>query len=195
MRRLAGSWFAIVAMWAAAGCGDRRAETPEGSQTGFSMPAVRDTVAVDWVRTDEAGEVTIELTAGLGSANSGWNLAGFAHGGATVIVPTGARVTLVFSNQDANSVHSVGLVELPEGVWSAVPEATQVFSGAATANPTSMTEATAPGESETIFFSAEATGDYALACLVPGHAVAGMWIGFRVEDGATPAVMTTGVEA
>jgi uncharacterized cupredoxin-like copper-binding protein len=46
---------------------------------------------------------------------------------------------------------------------------------------TSLTDSTKPGEQETISFTASLAGDYAMLCYVPAHAIAGMWIHFRVS--------------
>jgi uncharacterized cupredoxin-like copper-binding protein len=55
-----------------------------------------------------------------------------------------------------------------------------------------MTEATQTGETDTFTFTADQAGDYALACYVPGHAVAGMWIGFEVAEEGPYGVVRTG---
>ena len=46
-----------------------------------------------------------------------------------------------------------------------------------------------PGESETITFVAGEAGRYSLVCLVPAHAVSGMWIGFEVSPELEPGVL------
>jgi hypothetical protein len=61
-----------------------------------------------------------------------------------------------------------------------------VFAGAISSNPTSPTEATAAGQTETITFTADRAGEYSLLCYVPGHGVAGMWVRFNV--GGQPGV-------
>jgi uncharacterized cupredoxin-like copper-binding protein len=48
-----------------------------------------------------------------------------------------------------------------------------------------MQEATQPGASESISFTADAAGAYTLVCYIPAHAATGMWINFTVSaDGA-----------
>jgi uncharacterized cupredoxin-like copper-binding protein len=45
-----------------------------------------------------------------------------------------------------------------------------------------MMESTAPGGgAETITFTASTAGDYAIVCVIPAHALQGMWIGFEVS--------------
>jgi hypothetical protein len=105
---------------------------------------------------------------------------------ATVVVPTGARVTVRFTNEDPRAPHSVAVVPLPPEGWSVVPDPTPVFAGAASPDPT--VGATPSGASAELSFEALTAGEYALACLVPGHAAGGMWIRFQVADGANPAV-------
>ena len=63
------------------------------------------------------------------------------------------------------------------------PEA--AFEGAISANPTSMTESTMPGEQEQITFIASTAGEYTVACFIPGHAATGMWIYFNVSADGT----------
>jgi uncharacterized cupredoxin-like copper-binding protein len=35
----------------------------------------------------------------------------------------------------------------------------------------------------TLSFTADTAGDYTMVCYIPGHAVAGMWVNFRVAEG------------
>lgn len=138
--------------------------------------------AAGWIRVDStANAVTLDIVAGSDATNNNWNFNGYASGNFTVSVPKDATVTINFSNADPNAGHSIGVSEKPAGPWPATPDPTPVFEGAVSSNPTSMTESTAVGESETISFAASAPGEYALVCHVPGHATAGMWINFTVE--------------
>ena len=65
--------------------------------------------------------------------------------------------------------------------FSAMPDITPVFEGAVTSNPTSMMDATMPGQEESITFVADAAGEYAMVCYIPGHAATGMYIYFNVS--------------
>ena len=190
MRRTVGLSSALMLALSAIACGggsEEATETPP-AETPAAAPAAP-APATDWVTGDAAAKtVTINLVAGEGTANNNWNFNGHANGNATVTVATGSTVTLNFTNQDPNMAHSAGVVAKATGPWSATPAATPIFAGAITSNPTSMTDATKTGASETITFTADKAGEYALVCFVPGHASAGMWINFTVADGATAGV-------
>ena len=86
-----------------------------------------------------------------------------------------------FRNDDPNIAHSIG-VDSGTGNFPATfqnPE--PVFAGAMSSNATSMQEATQPGQSESISFTADRAGAYALICYIPAHAATGMWINFNVS--------------
>jgi sulfocyanin len=189
MRRTVGLSSALVFALSALACGGSEEATETPPAEAPAAPPAAAAPANDWVTADDAAKtVTIDLVAGQGTANNNWNFNGHAQGNATVTVPTGYSVTINFSNQDPNMAHSAGVIAKPEGAWSATPSTTPSFAGAITSNPTSMTEATKTGASETITFTADKAGVYAIACLVPGHAAAGMWIAFTVADGGTAGV-------
>lgn len=190
MRRTAGLSSALVFALSAIACGGGETEeAPEAEAPATETPAPAATGSTDWVTADDAAKtVTLNVVAGQGNANNNWNFNGFANGAATVTVPTGYTVTLNFTNQDPNMAHSVGISEKPAGPWSATPAATPVFANAVSSNPTSMTDATKTGASETVTFTADRAGQYAMVCYVPGHAAAGMWINFNVVDGGTAGV-------
>lgn len=136
----------------------------------------------DWFQVDEAAEtVTIDLVAGATSENNYWNYQGFYGGRGGITVPAGYEVTINLINEDPNMPHSVGVSERRATWPSMFDEVTPVFDGAVTENPTSMTEATLTGETESITFTADAAGEYALVCYVVGHAAAGMWMPFNVS--------------
>ena len=97
-------------------------------------------------------------------------------------MPVGYTVTINFENRDPVHHHSVGVLERAAGHPAIFEDVTPVFEGAVTSGATSMTEATAPGGgAESITFVASEAGEYALVCAVPGHAIAGGWIGFEVS--------------
>ena len=172
---------------AACGGGEEPAEEEAPAAEAPAPAAPAPAGAADWIRIDSAANtVTLDIVAGKDGTNNNWNFNGFANGGYTVTVPQGATVTINFSNNDANMGHSIGVAEKPAGPWPATMPATPVFTGGVSSNPTSMTESTMNGETETVTFTANRAGEFALVCYVPGHATAGMWINFTV-GGATGA--------
>ena len=192
MKRNRISTALVLAMGVAA-CGggepaeDTPAEQPAeapagGGATGtMSMPS--------WMQVDNAAQtVTMDIEAGSTPDLNYWNYNGATNGGATIVVPAGYTVTINFTNSDPNMAHSLGIEE-SQATWGASLTPNPAFEGAITQNPTSMTEGTMPGESETITFTAGAAGDYALVCYIPGHAATGMWINFRVAEGQEAGAM------
>lgn len=158
----------------------------------FAAPAAAQS-APGWMRVDhDAKTVHLAVVAGKTTANNSWNFNGYARGEATVVVPLGYTVELTFSNQDKAMAHSLAVLPAAEAYPAVFTDPALAFSGAATSHPTDMMKATQPGGKETIRFVADAAGDYAMLCLVPGHATVGMWIGLRVADGAAPTVLTPG---
>ena len=170
------------------GCGNGEESSPDpateadAAATADAAPSA--TMAADWISVDDAARtVGITLVVGESDANNRWNFNGYSNGEATVVVPVGYTVTINFENRDPAHHQSVGVLEREAGYPAIFEEATPVFEGAITSSATSMTEATAPGGgTESITFVASEAGDYALVCAVPGHAIAGGWIGFDVSE-------------
>lgn len=154
---------------------DAPAEAPEAAE-----PGVLETP--DWFVVDhDAGTVEIDLIAGTTSANNYWNFHGLFGGAGELVVPEGYEITINLINQDPNMGHSVGIGEM-QATWpNSFSDVTPIFDGAVTSNPTSMTESTLPGESESITFVADQAGEFAAICYVTGHAASGMWMPFTVS--------------
>ena len=137
-----------------------------------------------WMTVDEtARTVSMDIAAGSTDANNRWNFNGMYAGSGSITVPEGYTVTINFTNSDPTQPHSLGIDE-SEASWPATFDAPEpVFAGAITPDPT--TTGTAPDGSASITFTADAAGDYAMVCYVPGHAVAGMVVPFHVSaDGS-----------
>ncbi len=83
--------------------------------------------------------------------------------------------------------HSLGIIAATSN-FSATLEPNPVFEGAITHNPTSMTEATMPGQEETVTFTASTAGNYSMVCFIPGHAATGMWVHFNVSSDGSAGV-------
>lgn len=170
------------------GCDTEPAEQPpaetggEAAQEEPAGQAAGELTQPDWfVVDDDAETVEIELVAGATGANNSWNFQGLYGGEGLISVPEGYTVTINLVNEDQAMAHSVGVGERSASYPTNFTEVEPVFEGAVTSNPTSMTEATLPGEEESITFTADAAGEYALICYVTGHAAAGMWVPFDVS--------------
>jgi FtsP/CotA-like multicopper oxidase with cupredoxin domain len=179
--------LAAVLLFGLAACGggdDAPAAAP--STPAADAPAAAAPAAADWFVVDEAAQtVTINLVAGQTSDNNYWNYNGFYGGRGGITVPEGFQVTINFENRDPAMAHSVGVGERQAAYPTTFQNPEPVFAGAISSNPTSMTAATMPGQAETITFTADAAGEYALICYIAGHAVTGMWMPFTVSaDGS-----------
>ena len=156
---------------------------PAAAAESFGMP--------DWMQVDGgAGTVVIDLVAGLTEDNNRWNFNGSHSGRGGITVPAGYTVTINFENLDGAMTHSVGVDEKSDSYPNVFSDVVPSFAGGVTADPTSMMDATMPGETEQITFVADAPGEYVLICYVTGHAALGMWIDFSVSaDGEAGALM------
>ncbi|MFV1986901.1 MAG: sulfocyanin-like copper-binding protein [Gemmatimonadota bacterium] len=151
---------------------------------GVAPLAAQDGDGADWIQVDtSAREVKLDIVAGLTSENFSWNFNGYFGGGATLTVPVGYRVVIDFRNDDKAVPHSIGVSEIQTPFPPLLTDLTPVFTGAISEDPTSMTDSTMPGESETVIFTADKAGTYALLCYIPAHAATGMWITLEVSTG------------
>lgn len=120
--------------------------------------------------------VTFQLIAGPFDFN------GYTSGGATLAVPPGSNNVIVFEQKDGTP-HSA---EVASGTGP-VPN-----SGGDPAIPraytNSLTQGLPQGAVDTMRFTAPDSGSYRLICGVPGHALSGMWIWYKVDPAAkTPS--------
>lgn len=166
------------------GAGQQQTQPEAGEQQAPASAGAGELSMPDWITYDEgANTVTLDMVAGQTAANNAWNFNGYFGGEGEVVVPVGAEVTIEFSNDDQNMAHSIGVGERRSSYPANFTNPQPVFEGAMSSNPTSLTDATQPGESETVTFTAGEAGEYALICYVPGHAAVGMYLDFTVSDG------------
>lgn len=173
------------------GGGSPRRVSGRGEPPGAAPP--QQLPVPDWMQVDrEAGTVSLEIVAGETDVNNSWNFNGLTRGEADIVVPEGFEVRITFRNGDSASPHSLGIAELQDPWPATFADPSPVFEGAITSNPTSMTDATPPGESEEIAFTADAAGEYAVVCYLPGHALTGMWTYFVVSAEGAAGVRERG---
>ena len=170
------------------GCGDGDTGGGGGGAPAGGAPAAQQTgggaglSVPEWMTVNEGGKtMTLRIEAGSTADNNSWNFNGHYNGDATVVVPEGFAVTIEFKNNDPALAHSIGVDSRTGGFPPMFDTAEPLFPGAISSNPMSATDATRPGASETIEFTASTAGEYSLVCYVPAHALAGMWIGFTVS--------------
>jgi sulfocyanin len=183
MKRI--SALSLVVAIAACGGGEPAQEAPASepaaAEPEAAAPVASDMVMTDWFHVDEANQaVHMTITAGATDAKNYWNFNGGYDGNMTITVPVGYTITIDLRNNDPNMAHSLGISAETSG-FSAMPDITPVFEGAVTSNPTSMMDATMPGQEESITFVADAAGEYAMVCYIPGHAATGMYVYFNVS--------------
>ena len=183
---------ALAAALTACGGGDTSDQAPPSS-TPSAAPAApaMEFGMPDWMQVDNAARaVSIQLVAGLTDDNNWWNFNGHFGGVGGITVPAGYTVTIAFENQDPAMAHSLGVDQRAATYPNVFSDVVPLFDGGATADPTSMMDATMPGETEGITFVASEAGDYVLLCYVTGHAAIGMWLDFTVSaEGDVGALM------
>ena len=142
--------------------------------TAAPAPAVADS---QYLKYDAAtNTVTFLLVAGPFSFN------GFTNGGATLTVPARSNNVINFEQNDGTP-HSA---EIASGTGP-VPN-----SGGNPAIPRAYTnklvEGLPQGAKDVMTFTAPDSGTYRIICGVPGHALSGMWIWYKVDPAAkTPS--------
>jgi plastocyanin len=145
---------------------------PDSAGTG---PAASPAPTADsgFVQYDPATKtVTFRLVAGA------FDFDGFTNGGATLPVPPGSTNVWNFEQNDGTP-HSAeiaaGTGPLPNsGGNPAIPRA----------YTNKVVEGLVQGATDVIKFTAPDTGSYRIICGVPGHALSGMWLWFKIDPAA-----------
>ena len=152
------------------------ASAPLAAQTGSPEPA-------PWLTADTAARtvtIALEVTAPAGSPSGLLN--GFREGGVQIVVPQGWTVTWDWHSADSSARHS--LVAMVEREKLPAEAAQPAFTNAMSR---SVTAGLAAGTHDKTTFVADQVGWYWLLCGVPGHALAGEWIGLKVDGEARTA--------
>jgi sulfocyanin len=192
--------FSIVALGSLTGvlaCGGKGAQQGQAapSSTALSDSTSSTSTAMtvpDWMHLDRAARtVELEITAAAPGASAPFDYNGYTHGGATITVPAGFAVTIHFSNQDQAQAHSLAILGQVGDYPASFSNPQPAFPKAMTSSPTSTDAGTRPGQSETLQFTAGTPGHYAMVCLMPGHAVAGMWVRFDISGEGAAGVSPT----
>ena len=122
--------------------------------------------------------VSLQLIAGYNGLNGSLNYNGATNGHHGLYVPTGWRIHVAVTNRDSDLQHSAIVVQkvLPPPIEPTEP----AFPAAALPQ---LDEGLHEDETGTIDFVADRAGQYMIACGVPGHAQAGMWLQLAVSNG------------
>jgi Sulfocyanin (SoxE) domain len=127
----------------------------------------------DWVTYDAASNtVTFKLEAGPFSFN------GFSSGGATLTVPPKSTVVMNFVQNDGTP-HSAEVAsgEGPPPNSGGDPAIQRAYTN-------KVVEGLPQGAKDVIRFQAPESGSYRIVCGVPGHALSGMWLWFKIDPAA-----------
>jgi hypothetical protein len=129
----------------------------------------------NWLSVDARTKmVTLLLHAEYNGAYAGFNFNGYGKGQVLVDVPQRWRVNVRCVNDSSSREHSCAIVSGPGG--------TLAFPGAAT-------RPLPPHGTASFSFRPSRPGSYRIACLVPGHAGAGMWDVLDVTLRGRPSVL------
>jgi hypothetical protein len=138
-----------------------------------------------WLVGDSAArrvQLSLTVTRPAGAASALIN--GQRQGGVQVVVPVGWSVAWDWRSADSTSPHS--LVVMAEREKLPAEGGSPAFINAMTR---SVTTGLTPAQGDRTTFEAEQAGWYWLLCGVPGHAIAGEWIGLKVDAEATTAAV------
>jgi hypothetical protein len=185
------SWAAaLIVLGAAAACGSAQtpppppAPAPAPSSPSAAPPGL-DTPA--WLVADSAGRtVTIALQVTPAAAGGPALINGSHNGALQIVVPLNWTVQWDWRSADSTAPHS--LVVMAEREKLPTEGGRAVFTNAMTRMVTAGLQA---GQGDRTTFIAEEAGWYWLLCGVPGHAIAGEYLGLRVD----PDAKTAGVKA
>jgi hypothetical protein len=140
-----------------------------------------------WVTPDTAARtVTLDLGVTPKADAPSARIAGFREGGAQVVVPLGWTVRWSWHSEDPGAQHS--LVVMQEREKLPTEGGRPAFTNAMSREVVAGLKA---GEKDQTTFVADQAGWYWLLCGVPGHALAGEWIGLKVDPEATTASVKT----
>lgn len=134
-----------------------------------------------WIHPDPAAKsVLLDLTVTHPAGAPSAHLSGEHDGSIQVIVPRGWTVRWHWVNQDSSAAHSLVVVAEREKLPQEGGQA--VFTNAMTR---SLLPGLPVGRTDDTTFEADQGGWFWVICGVPGHAIAGEWIGLRVDPAAT----------
>ena len=180
---------AFVALGVAAACGSAQtpspapAPAPPTSQAPAAPPPAAPSDTPAWLVVDSAGRtvtVALQVTPATGGGPALIN--GHQRGELQLVVPLNWTVQWDWRSADSTSPHS--LVVMAEREKLPTEGGRAAFTNAMTRM---VTGGLAAGQGDRTTFTADQAGWYWLLCGVPGHAIAGEYLGLRVDPDATTA--------
>jgi sulfocyanin SoxE-like protein len=182
---------ALVALGVVSACGAAQTAPPAPAPTRAptaSAPAAPASSAepgtLSWLVADTVRRtVTVALQVTPATTAGGPALINGQHnGGVQIIVPLNWTVQWDWRNADSTAPHS--LVVMAEREKLPLEGGREAFTNAMTR---AVTAGLAAGQGDRTTFTAEEAGWYWLLCGVPGHAIAGEYLGLRVDPEAKTA--------
>jgi len=158
----------------------RAAATAAVLATTLAAPAWAQSGAPAWLTSDPAGRtvsLALEVTRPAGAPSALIN--GYREGGVQIVVPLGWTVHWQWQSADSTEPHS--LVVMVEREKLPTEGGRPAFQNAITRMATA---GLTPGQRDVTTFTADEAGWYWMLCGVPSHALAGEWIGLRVDPEA-----------
>jgi uncharacterized cupredoxin-like copper-binding protein len=133
-----------------------------------------------WLTADSAARtVTLSLTVSAPAGAPSALINGYRDGAVQIVVPLNWTVTWHWQSNDSTAPHSLVLMQEREKL--PLQGDRPALQNAMTRMVTAGLKA---GQSDATTFTADQAGWYWLLCGVPGHAIAGEWLGFRVDPEA-----------
>jgi hypothetical protein len=135
--------------------------------------------------SDKPKTVKITLVATYSAANYGMNFNGYSHGKAIFTIPKDWTIEVTFINPSPIP-HSAVVVE--KDTTKKLQMGEPYFDGAGVPKPEvglSLTKAE-------FSFVADETGEFALACGFPAHAINGHWLALNISDTAKAPTLQLG---
>jgi hypothetical protein len=183
---MARAWIALgglaaaplSALAVAAACAT--AQTPSAPPAAAAPAPAADT-STAWLVTDDASK-TVTVALQVTGAPDGSALINGRAGQLQIVVPLNWTVQWDWRNADSTSPHS--LVVMAEREKLPTEGGRPVFTNAMTRQ---VTAGLAVGQGDRTTFTAEEAGWFWLLCGVPGHAIAGEYLGLRVDPEASTA--------
>src|SRR4051812_26343973 len=167
---------ALLVLGAVAACGAAQTTppSPAAAPPVAQAPVEKDTPA--WLVADTEGR-TVTIALQVTPGGGGPALINDHHNGALqIVVPLGWTVQWDWRNADSTAPHS--LVVMAEREKLPLEGGREAFTNAMTR---SVTAGLPVGQGDRTTFTAEEAGWFWLLCGVPGHAIAGEYLGLRVD--------------
>ena len=165
--------------------------TPAGHDHAVEIPGLKKELfagitEADFLKlSDKPKTVKITLVATYSAANYGMNFNGYSHGKAIFTIPKDWTIEVTFINPSPIP-HSSVVVE--KDTTKKLQMGEPYFDGAGVPKPEvglSLTKAE-------FSFVADETGEFALACGFPAHAINGHWLALNISDTAKSPTLQLG---